>query len=733
MTKLKIIRTDKELKTLIRYCRQTRYAAVDFEAPLKYYRNEKEIVQGANVNEPWLMGCSFQPGSAWVLPMEHPESSWKGGKWRRRFKRFCKCVMMDPEIVKVAWNFKFEMKWFRRYGYFPKGRAFDAMLAKYCLDEERPHGLKEFVTNYFPDRAGYQKKLGNEQEKKNHIPSYKDPFDKLSYYCGEDCDLTLQGFIDLEKKCMDNGYYKLLRNLLMMCCRVLADSEYAGAKIDRPYVEGLVTKYAAKIKAAENQLLQDKYVLKFQINKKAEISNKLIKELQLEIKEIEKGDSKQKERMLRDRRQKIIDIKAGKFQGKKAYQGFNFRSPIQLADFLFESEFGMRWKVIDKTATGKPSTAEETLLKYAKKDKTGFIKKLLDYREVEHLNSTYIEGMLRQLDEYDRVHSSFNIWGTVTGRLSSTEPNLQNIPRDTTASDIKRMFVPPPGYVLLEVDYSQAELRIVAELSGDENLIDIFRRNYNVHVATACRMFATIDKYEEVKNILKDDKHPKWLEWEKNKKKGKSMNFSILYLQGDESTAEQLGCTVEEAAHFKKLWFKQFPGVKKWIDNQIKLAHKQGYVPNLFGRKRRLHDIDSDKKFLVAECERQAVNAPIQGTSGDFGLFSEIIIRDKIRSGEFPPDITQVYRVHDSIGLYVRPKDVHKIVGPIIKICDNPETKKYFGFELQHVKMKVSPEVGLHWAGLKEYDQWKNYEKMLLTDEYKEIHPWYDHSLVMNN
>jgi DNA polymerase I-like protein with 3'-5' exonuclease and polymerase domains len=731
MTKLKIIRSDKELNRLISYCRKTKYACVDFEASLKYYNDNVEMYNGANINEPWIMGCSFQPGSAYIIPMEHPESPWKGGKWRPRFKKFCKKVLHNPDIVKVAWNFKFEMKWFKRYGFTPEGRVFDAMLAKYCLDEERPHGLKEFVSNYFPERAGYQKKLGDLQQKKNHIPSYKDPFDKLSYYCGEDCDLTLQGFIHLERKCMDGGYYNLFRNLLMMCTRVMTDSEYSGARIDKAYVESLLIKYVVKIKAAEERLRKDKYLLKYELNKKREVNSQLIKAIQLDIKKVEQGDSRQKERMIRDRRQKIQDIQRGKYHGKGTYEQFNFRSPPQLAQFFFTSDYGMGWRVIDKTEKGAPSTAEGTLKKYEKKDKSGFVKKLLDYRELEHLNSTYIEGILRQLDHYDRVHSSFLIHGTVTGRLSSVEPNLQNIPRDTTASDIKRMYVPPPGFVLLEVDYSQAELRIVAELSGDANLIDIFRRNYNVHVATACRMFATIEQYDEVKNILKDDKHPKWLEWEKNKKKGKSMNFSILYLQGDEATAEGLGVTVEEARKFKKKWFQQFPGVKKWIDKQISLAHKQGYVPNLFGRKRRLHDIDSSKQFLVAECERQSVNAPIQGTSGDFGLFSEIIIREKILKGEFPTDMTQVYRVHDSLGIYIRPKDVHKVIGPIMKICDNPETMKYFGFELKHVRMKVSPEVGIHWAALKEYDQWANYNNLLLTEEYKKIYPWYDHSLSM--
>lgn len=284
------------------------------------------------------------------------------------------------------------------------------------------------------------------------------------------------------------------------------------------------------------------------------------------------------------------------------------------------------------------------------------------------------------------------------------------INHNTTASDIKRMFIPPPGYVLLEVDYSQAELRIIAELSGDVNMIEIFRKNYNIHVATACKMFKA--EYDVVKGILKDDKHPDWLKWEKQKKIAKSMNFSIVYQQGDDATAEQMGISKAEAKEFKAAWFKQFPEAGKWITKQKKSAHRNGYVKNMFGGKRRLPDIYHEKFYFQAEAERQAVNAPVQGASGYFTLFSMVVIREKILKGELPRDLIAVYSVHDSIGYYIKPELVHKVVPEIIKICDNPETLKYFGFEMKSVKMKVSPEVGTHWAALKEYSAWDDYTKL---------------------
>lgn len=295
------------------------------------------------------------------------------------------------------------------------------------------------------------------------------------------------------------------------------------------------------------------------------------------------------------------------------------------------------------------------------------------------------------------------------------EPNLQNIPRDTTASDIKRMFIVPDGYILLEVDYSQAELRIIAEMSEDPSMIEIFRKNHNIHVATACKMFK--GQYEEVKAILKDSNHPDWLKWEKQKKIGKSLNFSIIYQQGDKATAETLGVSEKKAAKFKDEWYAQFPKVKKWLKKQKNYAREHEYVYNFFGRKRRLYDINSSRFGLRSEAERQAINAPVQGSSGDFTLFSQVVIREEIMRGNLPSDLSHLYTVHDSIGYAIRPEDVHKTVPKLIKICDNPETMEFFGFKMKHVTMKVSAELGLHWADLKEYDPWTNYKNLLIPSD----------------
>jgi DNA polymerase-1 len=333
--------------------------------------------------------------------------------------------------------------------------------------------------------------------------------------------------------------------------------------------------------------------------------------------------------------------------------------------------------------------------------------------------------MFPHLDRWDRVHANFRVNGTVTGRLSCVQPNLQNIPRGSTAADIKRMFIPPPGYVLMEVDYSQAELRIIAELSGDQEMIDIFRKNYNIHTATACKMSGEgLTVYDKVKAILKkgdamsadelaDPNNKEILKWVKLKKKGKSMNFSIVYQQGDEATAEQLELSLEEARAFKKEWYAQFPGVDRWIKETKKQAHRDEYVYNMFGGKRRLWNINSINKGVAAEAERQAVNAPVQGASGYFTLFSIIILREMQMKGEITRDMMLAYTVHDSIGYYIRPKDAHQLMPLITNVCQNPETKKYFGFEMQDVVMKVSGEVGIHWAALKDYNPEEQYKKLI--------------------
>lgn len=724
MSKLIIIEKDSQVEELIHYCKQTKYACVDWETTGLNYHTDTPLV----------LGVSFQPGSSWIIPLGHKDSPFKKN-YVKVLRKFSKEVVEDWDIVKVAWNLKFEYKWFMRYDTMMKGRLFDAQLAKYCLDEERPHDLETFVANMFPEYAGYKLKfrLSQSDDEGVKLDWKNTDFQDLCRYCGMDADLELRAMILMEPKLIKHGFYSLFRNMLMMITKVLAESEYRGMLVDRKYLEGLIKEYAIKIDDCTKKLRGIPAVLKYEKKFREYHIKQLTESVKLEIATIEEEDAQNAARLIANRELKLKGFAEGKFNNKEKYDGFNFNSPPQLGAFLFKHKFGLRLPIVKYTTdkktkqeTDTPSTDEEVLLELQKKDKSGFMKGLLNLRGLTKLNSTYIVGTHKLLDEHNRVHASFRVNGTVTGRLSCRDPNLQNIPRGSTAADIKRMFIPPPGYLLLELDYSQAELRIIAELSGDKAMIDIFKRNYNIHTATACKMNGGIDQYDKVKKILKiadsmsakelaEKKNKDYLFWVKEKKKGKTLNFSIVYQQGDEATADDLEVSIAKARRFKAEWFSQFPRVANWIANVKKQARRDEYVYNMFGGKRRLHNINSPNYGLALEAERQAVNAPVQGGSGYFTLLSCIAIREEILKGKFPRDFLQSVTVHDSIQFYTKPEYIHKVVPELIKICDNPETQKYFGFQMKDVFMKVSIEVGNHWADMKDYNQEEDYSKLLVN------------------
>lgn len=711
MSKLLIIERMSQVEELIHYCKQTKTASIDFETTSVSYALPNEY--------PLILGVSFQPGSSWILPLQHKDSPFKK-TWKKYFKLFAKEVLEDWDIVKVAWNLKFEDKWCMRYGVKMKGRLFDGMLAKYCLDEERPNDLKSFVELMFPQYAKYEDNI------KDRLPWKDKDFLKLSTYCGIDSDLTNRGMIYMEPKLIKLGFYNLFRNLLMMASRVLAESEYRGMLINKTYLEDLMATYKIKIGESETKLRNIPAILKYDRKYHKYHLKQLIEKVKLEIEGIEEEDAPNSERLIMNRNNKIANYLNGKFSNKDRYDGFNFGSPKQLEQFLFSSKFGLRLKPGKKTESGANSTDEETLEELKKHDKSGFMDGLLGHRGLVKLDSTYISGMHPILDLHDRVHAGFKINGTVTGRLSCVEPNLQNIPRDTTASDIKRMFTAPPGYLLLEVDYSQAELRVVAELAQDKVMIDIFKRNYNIHVATACKVNHCLEKYDEIKAIikkgdamdgeeLKKPENKNILFWLKQKKRAKTINFGILYGQTEKKLSIELECSEDEAKEVIKDWFAAYPGVRRWMKKQKKFVHEHGYVMSMFGRKRRLYNIDAHEFWKVSEAERQAINTPIQGTASDFGLFASAIIREQILQGILPIDMQQAYTVHDSIGFYIRPKDIHGVIPKLKDICNNPQTQRYFNFQLKSVYMKVSAEVGIGWGMLNEYDEQENYSKLLKT------------------
>lgn len=712
--KFKIIKTEGELDQLISFCKQTKYACIDFETTgLEFWKPE---------HYPTILGVSFQIGSAWIIPLGHFESPFKD-KFEKILRIFTKGVLEDPEITKVAWNVKFEEKWLMRYGCKIKGRVFDGMLAKYLLSEERPHDLKSVTAQLIPDLSGY--------EKENDILVRKHgwagiPIKSLAKYCAMDCHVELLLMSYLERRLIKGDFYKLFRNMYMPRSRGLAECEFEGALVDKPYLENLKAEYEIKIGNLNRDLHKIRVVRRYEKKFKKDHIQTLVDKLQQEIEDISEEAKPNASRLIKSREDKIQKIILGELTSKKEkYEGLNFGSPKQMIELLHTKKYGFKFPIVKYTVDKKtrqeserPSTDEEALLVLKKKDKSGFIEKLLELRGLEKLYSTYIKGIYEILDKNNRVHPSFKLHGTVTGRLSCTEPNLQNVPRDTTSSDIKRMFIAPPGCVLLEVDYSQAELRVVAEMANEKTMIEWFRIGRNIHVASACRANKCEDKYDEIFKITKNEDHPEHVFWTKRKKRAKTINFGILYEQSPKKLKETLEkdgevVSVAEAEQYMRDWFADFPRIKRFMDGQHKLVKKQGFVTTMFGFKRRLPNIYSSEYGKMLEAQRQSTNMPAQGTAAQFGTFSAVILRQMRLRGELPGMVQEVYNVHDSLGFYVKPEYLEQIIPKVLEVCANPDTMKYFGFEMKRVKMVANAEVGESWGVLRGYHKGDDYLRYL--------------------
>ena len=731
-----IITKEKQLDKVIRYCKKTKYASIDFETNGRPFHHPLFL--------PTILGISFQPGISYILPLAHKDSPFKAkGKWLKYLKKFGKEVLEDKDIIKIAWNFKFELKVLQVYDIKPNGRLYDGMLAKYLLKEERPNDLKSVVAQFIPYYANYDLKGS---------PSSKAPVEKivdfwsnveigeLSKYCGLDADLTLRLMMFFEYKLIEHNFYKLFRNMMMMATRVLNDSEYHGILIDKPYLEGLVDSYKIKIDDIERELRSNQILQRFEKKLIDQRIKKLIMDKETEIETIEgdimelKSEYKKtkdtsilkkidgKSKLISTREATIDKLISRDLTTKKeldCLEPVNFSSPKQMLELFFTNKMGFNFKIVkytvkDKKETDNPSTDEEVLQELLPKDKTGFIENLLTYRGLTKLYSTYVLGMNDKVSLDNKIHGSFLLHGTVTGRLSSREPNLQNIPRDTTSSDIKKMFIPPPGYVLLQLDYSQAELRVMAAQANEVEMLRWFKEGRDIHLSVAC------DKnkwdYDEALVILeKEDKSdPMFTKVKTQRKYAKTINFGIIYGQTAKKLALGMESSVKEAEVYLKEYTKRFPNIWKHISRQHKYVSKHGYVYNIFGRKRRLPNIWADDWGKSAEAQRQSVNAPIQGAASDYTLFSSILIWERIQKGLLPKDMVQAYTVHDSLGYFVKPEDIHTVVPILEAICSNPETKEWFGFQIDSVNMKVDFEVShLNWGELKTYHKETNYVEIV--------------------
>ena len=723
-------KTMADVKKVVKYCKMTGYCAHDYETSGHLSSDHRGY--------PTCISIAFQPGYAYVIPLAHKDSPLrKGNKWKRILKYIGRELIQNDRIVKVAHNFKFEHGWWLKYGIRPRGVILDTMLMKYLLNEKRPHDLKSLAYSFFPQYANYSIKGEDTERTPEGVVQFWSnvPLETLAPYNALDSDLCLRLAIYLEQRIRECGFYQLYRNLLEMASYNLAEVESRGYLVDRPYLDGLCESYKTKIEEAEAKMYVVPSLVKYNKKRvkaaKKALLDGLLEQIEIKTNELDSTTDKKKlgslQRSITNLQKKYDNYSAGvglTKKDKESLQPLNLKSVKQLIDFLYYNKYGLRLPIIKytedkktKKPTKNPATSEDVLLELKDKDETGFIETLLKYREITKLYSTYIVGIRDILNPDNTLHGSFLIHGTVTGRLSSRNPNLQNMPRDTTAKDIKYMFVCPKGKVMMQLDYSQAELRVVAGWSQDKQMLEWFRVGHDIHLATACKKYKI--SYEDAYKIYSNEDDPDFKIWKVRRKQAKTIGFGVLYQQGPNHLKESLStpdhkATKEEAIEFLDEWFDTFPRIRKFVKKQQRFAEEHGYVVSPFGRKRRLPEARNKREQgKYAKALRDAVNAPIQGTASDFALFSSILIREQIMQGKLPASIEQIGTIHDSLMFYLDPKDMNdEVVDHLFNICKDPDTQKYFGFKLKGITMAVDFELGLRWSKLKGYKRGTDYAEV---------------------
>ncbi len=430
-TKYHILENEQQLDMLIDACKKTGYASVDFETTgNRIYNNDFY---------PTILGVCFEPGRAGVIPLGHFDSKFKKS-WKTKLQKFGEEVIANENIVKVAWNAKFDMQVFHKYGIFHKGRLFDGMLAKYVLDEAKPNDLKSMVRRFLPKFGDYE-----EDYEGCNLPWDQKPLLGLSQYCAIDTDMCLRLFLFFEKKMMDKKFYHLFRNLIMPASNLLTKVETRGQRLDKEWHGKLMEEYPRRILEAETKVRALKKVKRFEKSLIQQRLDKAISKIEEEIRESKKviktSDDSRKiasaKRSIKNREEKIARLMAGEFNTKSEkaiIEPINFGSASQMTQLLFTDPKGFKFPVVkytqkDKRDTDNPSSSEAVLLELQKTDKTGFIDTLLELRGLKQINNMFVKGFANLVQDDGRLHPKFNIHGTRTGRLSSADPNSQQLPR----------------------------------------------------------------------------------------------------------------------------------------------------------------------------------------------------------------------------------------------------------------------------------------------------------------
>jgi DNA polymerase-1 len=730
-TKYKIITNKQELKKLIQCCKQTGYASVDFETNAEPIYNKSF--------KPTILSVTFQPGFGCSIPLDHFETkkyTSSGWNWKKMLRKFGEEIIENPEVVKVAWNYKFDDQIFQKYNIYYRGACLDGMLAKYILNEEKPNDLKSMVRRYLPEYGDYEK-----QDKFDKISWDKKELEPLCHYGCQDTDYTLRLMLFFEKKLIDLGLYNTYRNLIMTASRVLTSVEKNGLYVDRAFNQELLDSYLPKIEAAKEAIYNLPRVKKFTKRYNQSKIEKYIAKLE---EEIENLDPRVDKRKIQSREQKIANIRAGVFTTKKELElirPVSLGSSVDLPQLMY-SEEGFNFEVIKKNDSGKPSTDEETLtnlrltVKKPDSPKAVFLDSLLELRGLEKMYKTYIEGWHEKTQDDDRLHGRFLIHGTTSGRLSSAEPNAQQIPKTSVDPNIKKQLVAPKGTLYIVSDFSQAELRIMAHLSGDETYLNAFNSGQDPHLAIAATKYHV--PYEEALKIYEDENHPDHKIWKVRRKQAKQIAFGLIYGIGAKLLAVKLSdpksgiiVTPEEAQKEMDIFFGQHPKLKTFLKKQEKFLRKNGYLVSLFGRKRRLPQIYSSDRGEEAYALRLALNFPCQSAASDMCLFGSILIYYLMRQGKLP-STKSVCLVHDANYQITKPENINTwSIYEMWQIYRNPLTKPYFGFQIDDVTMDMDFVIGRSMAEELPFIPGYDYRKMLEPDfsveEYIEEHKKYKH------
>lgn len=715
-----IIKSFSQVKKLVKACLKTGIASIDYETNAEGIYNK--------TFRPTILSVTFQVGSGVSIPLCHHE--YDNPHWKKWLLYFGRKVVENPKVTKVGWNLKFDLQIFELYGIYVRGTVLDGMLMKYLLNEERPNDLKSMVRRYLPEHGDYEK-----ADKFDKIPWDKKPLEQLCKYGCQDTDYTLRLSMFFENKLIEIGMYPLLRHLIMPASRVLQHAEKTGLYLDRKFNQELLESYKPKIDQATSGCLNLPRVKRFSRWLIQERISKYISSIERELEDLDYSDPKDA-RKIASREQKISNIRAGVFTTKKELEltrDINLGSPVDLPMLLY-SEKGFKFPIIkytkDKTTnrdTDKPSTDEDTLvelrlsIKNPESPKAIFLDNLLSLRGLKKMYTTYIEGWHDKVQDDSKLHGRFLIHGTTSGRLSSQEPNLQQIPKTSVDPNIKKQLVAPDGKLYMALDYSQAELRIMAHLSGDETYLEAFANGQDPHLAIAAKKYGI--PYEDADKIYSDEQHPDYKLWKNRRKQAKQICFGIIYgiqakLLSVKLSDPKAGLIVtpEEAQQQLNEFFHEHPKIKKFMERQEKILVKQGYIKTLFGRKRRLPQIYSENSAEAAYAVRLSVNTPCQSAASDMTLFASILNYWKMRQGKLP-FMLETCTVHDAVYYLATPEEINTwVVHSIWDTCRNPETRKYFGFNIDDVDMSMDITIGRSMAEELPFIPGYNYKKMLQPD-----------------